>query len=68
MVSKTVIRELAKIAELPLAADRLPALAALYGTWLDAANALNAALDGAEHLELTPITIFTHAHNGGQEE
>lgn len=68
MVSEAVIRELATLAELPLADSRLAALAGLYGTWLTAANALNATLDGAEYLELTPITIFAHASAGGQDE
>lgn len=68
MTSEAVIRELAAVAELPLAADRLAAVAELYGAWLAAANALNATLDGTEYRELMPITVFTHAHVGGQEE
>ncbi len=67
MMSEAVIRELATLAELPLGDDRLAALADLYGTWLTAANALNARLERAEHHDLMPITTFTHAHVGSDE-
>lgn len=52
------VRSLARAAALPLDDDRLPALAALLGGWLPAANELSRAMSGPEHQDVLPVTVF----------
>jgi hypothetical protein len=59
-VDEAGVRTLAAAANLPLAAGREAKLAAALGEWLGAANELSAKMAAAEHLEITPVTVFRH--------
>jgi len=52
------VRALARAAALPLEDGRLPALAALLGGWLPAANELSRAMSAPEHRRVLPVTVF----------
>lgn len=54
------VAALARAADLPLPADRRGLIAGQLGEWLAAANELNRKLADERHLEVTPITTFTH--------
>jgi hypothetical protein len=60
IVDEQGARALARAAGLPLEDERLPAVAALLGTWLQAANELSRTMSAAEHLAVMPATVFTH--------
>jgi hypothetical protein len=59
-VDEQGVRLLARAAELPLDEERLPAVAGLLGTWLEAANELSRSMSAPEHLTVMPATVFTH--------
>lgn len=59
-VDEQSVRLLARAAALPLDDERLPAVAALLGTWLVAANELSRTMSAAEHLAVMPATVFAH--------
>jgi Asp-tRNA(Asn)/Glu-tRNA(Gln) amidotransferase C subunit len=59
-VDEAAVAALAKAADLPLAEDRLRPVAAQLSDWLTAANELSRKMAAAEHLTVTPITVFTH--------
>lgn len=54
------VRALARAADLPLAEERVPAVRALLATWLTAANELSRTMQGAEHQDVLPATVFAH--------
>lgn len=54
------VSTLAKVADLPLAAEREKLLAPQLGVWLAAANELNRKMSQPDYREVTPITVFTH--------
>jgi hypothetical protein len=59
-VDEAGVVALAGAASLPLPEDRLPQVAAQLADWLAAANELSRKMGAAEHLSVTPITVFIH--------
>jgi len=62
-----VLRTLADHADLPLAAGREEAVAAVLGAWLPDVNALCRKMSSPEHQDLAPATIFIHPDIGEGE-
>jgi hypothetical protein len=60
IVDEQGARGLAGAAGLPLDDERLPAVADLLGTWLEAANELSRTMSAPEHLAVMPATVFAH--------
>lgn len=60
IVDEEGARGLARAAGLPLDEERLPAVAELLGTWLEAANELSRTMSAPQHLAVMPATVFTH--------
>ena len=54
-------RALAELADLSLGAGRDEIVGALLAAWLPPANELSRKMSAAEHTELLPATVFTHA-------
>jgi hypothetical protein len=59
-VNEDEVRALARAAELPLADDRVLALASLLSDWLPAANDLSRTMSAPEYRGTAPITSFVH--------
>ena len=59
-VSPATLRALASYADLPLAAGREEAVAAVLGAWLPDVNALSLKMSAPEHQDLAPATTFIH--------
>jgi hypothetical protein len=59
-ISPQALRMLAAYADLPLAAGREAAVAAVLGAWLPDVDALSRKMSAPEHQELTPATTFIH--------
>lgn len=60
-MNAAIVRALATVANLPLAADRDAVVGDLLGQWLPAANDLSRKMSAAEHQALLPATVFVHA-------
>jgi hypothetical protein len=58
-VTTETIAAAAALAELPLAPERVAAVAGLLGAWLPAVNVLNARMQAEELRGLMPATTFT---------
>jgi hypothetical protein len=59
-ISPQALRTLAAYADLPLAARREEAVAAVLGAWLPEVNALSRKMSSPEHQALAPATTFIH--------
>jgi len=59
-VNEETVRALARAAALPIADERMAAVAALLGDWLAAANDLSRIMSAPEHRQTAPITVFAH--------
>ncbi len=59
-VDEQGVAALARAADLPLGPERLALVTGQLGDWLLAANELSRKLADERHLEVTPITVFTH--------
>ena len=59
-LSPETLRALASYADLPLAAGREEAVAAVLGAWLPDVNALSLKMSAPEHQDLAPATTFIH--------
>jgi hypothetical protein len=59
-VGPQVVRELARHADLPLAAGREAAILPVLQAWLADANALSRKMSAPEHWTIAPVTIFSH--------
>lgn len=60
MLDEGDVRALAKAAALPLAEDRVPAVAQLLQDWFPAAIELSRIMSAPENLSVMPISVFTH--------
>jgi len=54
------VRELARIADLPLAPGREHVITPTLAAWIDDANALSRKMSAAQHQDLVPATVFVH--------
>lgn len=61
------VRDLALYAELPLAADRQSAVAAILSAWIPDANALSKKMSSGAYQTLVPATVFSHPSASGEE-
>jgi hypothetical protein len=59
-VSDLIVRQLAAVAALPLAAGREAVIAPLLNAWLADANELSAKMSAPAHQALVPVTVFSH--------
>jgi hypothetical protein len=53
-------RTLAAVADLPLEPGRAAISGELFAAWLPAANELSRKMSAPEHIDLLPITVFSH--------
>ena len=60
-LSQEQVRELARLADLPLAPGREDVITSTLAAWIDDANALSHKMSAAQHQDLVPATVFTHA-------
>jgi hypothetical protein len=60
-LSQEQVRELARLADLPLAPGREDVITSTLAAWIDDANALSRKMSAAQHQDLVPATVFTHA-------
>jgi len=60
-LSPEQVRELAHLADLHLARGREDVIMPTLAAWIDDANALSRKMSAAQHQELVPATVFTHA-------
>jgi hypothetical protein len=67
-VDESTVRELARVAGLPLDDERLALVAPQLGVWLDAANELSRKVAAEEHRALLPATVFRQPAAEGREE
>ena len=65
-MSASLVRTLAEMAGLPLAAGRAEAAARVFDAWLPAANELSVKMSAAEHQTLLPATVFAHVPPEGE--
>jgi len=54
------VRELARLADLPLAPGREHLITPTLAAWIDDANALSRKMSAAPHQDLVPATVFIH--------
>lgn len=59
-VTPELVSRLARLAALPLDADRAALIAPLLDAWLRDANALSAKMSAPAHQQLVPATVFAH--------
>jgi len=59
-LSPEQVRELARLADLPLAPGRADVITPTLAAWIDDANALSRKMSAAQHQDLVPATVFTH--------
>jgi hypothetical protein len=62
-IDEEAVASLARAAGLPLPSERVSLLTPQLREWLEAANELNRTMADPRHLEVTPITVFTHPAN-----
>ena len=60
LTSEAMVRALADLAELPLAAGREAIIAPPLNAWVTAANELSRKMSAAKYWTLTPATGFRH--------
>jgi hypothetical protein len=65
-LAATLAATLADIAELPLEAGRALIAGELLAAWLPAANELSRKMSAPEHIDLLPITVFSHPALDGE--
>jgi hypothetical protein len=61
MDSTSIAKTLADQAGLPLAPGRAEIAGGLLADWVKAANELSLKMSAAQHQQLLPVTVFTHA-------
>ncbi len=66
-VDEEEVRALARLADLPLDPDRVPAVTALLAAWLPGVNDLSRVMRSDEYRETLPITVFAHPHTDSTE-
>ena len=59
-LDEEAVAALARAAALPLPPERVELVAGQLRDWLEAANELSRKMADPRHLEVTPITVFTH--------
>ncbi len=62
------VAALARAAALPLTPDRVELLTGQLRDWLSAANEVNRKMADPRHLEVMPITVFSHPANAEPTE
>jgi len=62
------LRALARLAGLKVAPSREAAVAELLDEWVIAADELSRKMSEAQYQSLMPITVLTHAGDGGEAE